>query len=148
MNECQKSLQKSNITVEIPGFTAKEASDAFCLVCSYDKSYDPKAGVSKELVGKALGSRWPGLTKSVLGGIQHVISVDNAAAYAELWYKGGNWYAVTGADLKKSLGLSGGFYQIAGITKGMKLEKALPIFIETFFGKMTSKAAPCPCQNS
>lgn len=143
VNDCLASLKKSNLEVQIPGFTAKEAGEAFCNACRYDKSFD--GNISKELIGKMLSPMWPSVAKSVLGGIQHVISVDNGASYAELWYKGGNWYTLTGADLKKSQDWDS-FSMVRGITKGMSMNDAVPRFLEALFGPLTAKAeVPCPC---
>jgi len=70
-------------------------------------------------------SVWPRLNKAAEGGIQHLVSVDNGAYYAELWGRGGSYYAVTGA----------GVYQMPGLAKGAKLEEALDVFLEKVVGK-------------
>ena len=66
-------------------------------------------------------SAWPRLDKAAEGGIQHLVSADNGAYYAELWGRDdGSYYAVTGA----------GVYQMPGLAKGAKLEEALDVFLE------------------
>lgn len=145
MDECQEALRKSNLNVEIFGFTKSEAAEAFCTVCRYDKSYD--GNINKALIQRTLTTAFPSVAKSVLGGITHCISVDNGAYYAELWHKGGSWYAVTGADLKKSAPKVE-YYEIEGITKGMSLADASIRFAEAIFGPSNVvKAAPCNCKD-
>jgi len=68
---------------------------------------------------------WPRLSKAAEGGIQHLVSADNGAYYAELWGRDGSYYAVTGA----------GIYQMPGLEKGAKLEEALDVFLEKVVGK-------------
>lgn len=144
ISQCQEALKKSNISVEIPGFTKAETAEAFCTVCRYDKSFD--GNITKSLIQRTLTTAFPSVSKSVLGGIQHVVSVDNGAYYAELWYKGGSWYAVTGAELKKSTSKVE-YYEIQGITKGMSLPDATIRFAEAIFGPSSVvKAAPCNCK--
>ena len=66
-------------------------------------------------------SAWPRLDKAAEGGIQHMVSADNGAYYAELWGRDdGSYYAVTGASV----------YQMPGLAKGAKLEEALDVFLE------------------
>lgn len=66
-------------------------------------------------------SAWPRLDKAAEGGIQHIVSADNGAYYAELWGRDdGSYYAVTGA----------GIYQMPGLAKSAKLEEALDVFLE------------------
>ena len=143
VSECLAALKKSNLSVTIPGFTAKEAGEAFCTVCRYDKSFD--GNITKDLIQKTLTTRWPSISKSVLGGIQHIVAVDNGANYAELWAKGGNWYAVTGAELAKG-DTKLQYFAISGVTKGMPLQEVAPRFVEAVFGPLNlSKSAPCPC---
>lgn len=144
VNDCLAALKKSNLEVVMKGFTSKEAGEAFCTACRYDKSFD--GNITKELIGKMLTAQWPTVSKSVLGGIDHVISVDNGANYAELWYKGGNWYTLTGADLKKSKDWDS-FGMVTGITKGMGINEAMPRFLEAVFGPLTKSEKPCPCGN-
>src|SRR6476659_5216173 len=120
-SECSEALRKSNLSVEITGFTKAESEAAFCTVCRYDKSFN--GDITKGLIGTILSTAYPSVSKSVLGGISHVVSVDNGAYYAELWYKGGSWYAVTGAELKKAT-TKVEYYEIPGITKGMSLPDA------------------------
>jgi hypothetical protein len=69
-------------------------------------------------------TRFPTLYKGAVGGLEHVISVDNGGAYFELWREGENWYATTGAAIK----------ELPGLMKGAKLDEAL----DQFF-KLTSK---------
>ena len=73
----------------------------------------------------SVASVWPRLSKAAEGGIQHLVSVDNGAYYAELWGRDGSYYAVTGA----------GVYQMPGLAKGAKLEEALDVFLEKVVGK-------------
>ncbi|KKL09757.1 hypothetical protein LCGC14_2562650, partial [marine sediment metagenome] len=56
-------------------------------------------------------TQFPWLYKGAVGGLQHVISVDNAGSYMELWRSGeneGNYYATTGAAIKPLPGLAKG----------------------------------------
>lgn len=145
-----KALFNNNLSLSIPGFTTKETSEAFGLMADYlYKADDISANGLKELVTKTLTTDFSGIEKSVLGGIQHVISADNGAYGAELWTKGGSWYAVTGASLAKATGVEAGIHQIPGISKGMRLTEAVPVFMETLFGEVRlskgGEKAPCPC---
>lgn len=147
MPSCAQHLEKRG--VEITGFSKSDSSYVACMAAQYCKGY--QAGESpamvEALVKGILSSRFGDeLSKSVLGGIQHVISVDNAASYAELWHKGGNWYAVTGADMDKATGAvsKGGIYEVAGISKGMPIREAVPRFLEAVFGPSKfSKGCGC-----
>lgn len=149
VKEWQKALQSNQLSLSIPGFTNKETSEAFGLMADYlYKADDISANDLKALVTKTLTTNYSGLEKSVLGGIQHVIAVDNGSYNAELWYKGGNWYAVTGAALQKATGVESGVHMIPGITKGMSITKAVPVFMETLFGDFQLKKGdekPCNC---
>ncbi|KKL27630.1 hypothetical protein LCGC14_2383200, partial [marine sediment metagenome] len=63
-------------------------------------------------------TQFPWLYKGAVGGLQHVISVDNAGSYMELWRSGkneGNYYATTGAAIKP----------LPGLAKGARLDEAL-----------------------
>lgn len=86
--------------------------------------------------GSAFTPRWSRIGKAVRGGIQHVVSADNGAYYAELWSSGvgkdANWYAVTGA----------GIHEVEGITKGMPLSEAL----SRFLASTVSKGGCEPCR--
>lgn len=65
-------------------------------------------------------TKFPWLYKGAVGGLEHVISVDNGGAYIELWREGqnGNYYATTGAKLAA----------LPGLSKGAKLDEALDRF--------------------
>lgn len=65
--------------------------------------------------------------KGAVGGIEHVISVDNGAYYMELWRDGsGSYYVTTGAKV----------VQMPGLAKGARLDDAL----DRFFRLMAKKA--------
>lgn len=137
---------KSRSDLSIPGYTLVESARAICRSIDY---LDQNHAIDKA-VEIVRTSHWPGLNKAVEGGMQHVISVDNAASYAELWSKGGNWYAVTGAtmpgdtSLKKAKGNA--IYEVPGLTKGMGLEEASARFLNKLFGAPAAKKAGCaPC---
>jgi hypothetical protein len=96
-----------------------------------------KALASRDIVaayGSAFTPRWGNIGKAVRGGIQHVVSADSGAYYAELWSSGvgkdANWYAVTGA----------GIHEVEGIKKGMPLSDALRIFLAS---TVTKGCEPC-----
>lgn len=135
MSTCTDRLQRAG--VEISGFNKADVATAVCAASRYCKSYAPGSTDIRPLLKTILGSQFGDrLSKAVTGGLQHVISVDNAAGYAELWYKGGSWYAVTGASLDKSTSQveKGGIYEIAGVTKGMPLAEASVRFLEAVYG--------------
>ena len=67
-------------------------------------------------------TQFPYLYKGATGGIQHVISVENAGNYLELWREGSAggelYYATTGAAIKP----------LPGLAKGARLDEALDRF--------------------
>lgn len=142
-------LVKNNPSLVVPGFSQQETVGALVKAVDY-LAAAPQGLV--EALKKARSTRWPDLSKAVDGGMQHVISVDNAAGYAELWHKGGNWYAVTGAELpgpslKKAVTSNepGGIYQIPKITKGMDIGHATSRFASALFGPIPLKKGGCNC---
>ena len=79
-------------------------------------------------------TQFPWLYKGAVGGLQHVISVDNAGAYMELWRSGendGNYYATTGAAIKP----------LPGLAKGARLDEALDRFFTLMAKVEKDKAA-------
>ncbi|KKM25373.1 hypothetical protein LCGC14_1595530, partial [marine sediment metagenome] len=59
------------------------------------------------------------LYKGAVGGIEHVISVDNGSYYMEMWRDGSEtYYATTGAAIKP----------LPGLAKGARLDEALDRF--------------------
>lgn len=143
------SIIKGSQSLVIPGFSQQETASAVLRAIEYTAG---QAGSSlAEAVRKARSTRWPDLTKAVEGGMQHVISVDNAAGYAELWHSGGSWYAVTGAELsgealrKSEDGGRGGIYQIPKVTKGMDIGRASIRFASALFGPIPLKKGGCNC---
>lgn len=66
------------------------------------------------------------LYKGAVGGLEHVVSVDNGGSYMEMWRDGGDqYYATTGAAIKP----------LPGIAKGARLDEAL----DRFFVLMAKK---------
>ena len=64
-------------------------------------------------------TQYPHLYKGAVGGIEHVISVDNGAYYMEMWRDGSEtYYATTGAAIKP----------LPGLAKGARLDEALDRF--------------------
>ncbi|KKL73469.1 hypothetical protein LCGC14_2074640, partial [marine sediment metagenome] len=79
-------------------------------------------------------TQYPHLYKGAVGGIEHVISVDNGAYYMELWRSGendGNYYATTGAAIKP----------LPGLAKGARLDEALDRFFHLMAKVEKDKAA-------
>ena len=79
-------------------------------------------------------TQFPWLYKGAVGGLQHVISVDNAGSYMELWRSGkneGNYYATTGAAIKP----------LPGLAKGARLDEALDRFFHLMAKVEKDKAA-------
>jgi hypothetical protein len=141
------SIVKADQALVVPGFSPQESASAISRAAEYSGAAGGLLGIAK----KARTTRWPDLSKAVDGGLQHVISVDNAAGYAELWHKGGSWYAVTGAELsgqairKSEDGGHGGIYQIPKVTKGMPIEYAATRFASAIFGPIPLKKGGCNC---
>lgn len=133
MPDCGPLLE-AHPDLSLPGFTKRESADALCAAANVA---NPDRPLTPRLARAMRTTRWPGLSKAVVGGITHLVSVDNAANYAELWYRGGSYYAVTGAELVRSAdgGVQSGIYQIGGVTRGAPLTKAMPAFLEAAFGK-------------
>jgi hypothetical protein len=130
----------------VPGFSIGESARAICRAMDYVVGRQPL----DKSVDAVRTSYWPNLSKQVEGGLQHVISVDNAAGYAELWSRGGNWYAVTGAtmpgdaSLKKSAKWA--VYEIPRLRKGLGIEEATAIFLSRLFGdEPLKKSGGCNC---
>ena len=149
------SLLKADPGLSIPGFSIGESARTICRAMDYSST----SGSLQDRVSSSRRSMWPTLGKAVEGGLQHVISVDNAAGYAELWAKGGNWYAVTGAALptdekvtKSSNGVplmktgSPSIYEVPTLYKGMDLEEASARFLKSIFASPTANSSDCkPC---
>jgi hypothetical protein len=79
-------------------------------------------------------TQFPWLYKGAVGGIEHVISVDNGAYHMELWRSGeneGNYYATTGAAIKP----------LPGLAKGARLDEALDRFFHLMAKVTKDKAA-------
>jgi len=116
----------------IPGFTEKESSIVFDQIRQINGNLAKSVGMTEQQwAGEIRTSAWPTISKAVSGGLQHVISVDNGANYAELWHRAGNWYAVTGA-IEKSGDV--GDWQfidaIGGVNKGMSITEVVPLFLK------------------
>lgn len=144
MSNCAVNLAKAGLS--LADFDKSDSSYAACRAAAYCAGYSPEnaeAVVHQVVMKSRFGDR---LEKAVQGGLRHVLSVDNAANYAELWYKGGSWYAVTGAtkDENGETVKKGGIYEIAGISKGMPLREASSRFLEAVFGPM-GVAKGCGC---
>ncbi len=74
-------------------------------------------------------TRFSHLYKGAVGGLEHVVSVDNGGSYMELWRTGeSEYYATTGAAIKP----------LPGLAKGARLDEAL----DRFFVLMTKKGIP------
>lgn len=146
---CVDALVKSGSFPEVPGFSKSESAAAVCGACRYSKGYDERVGPTPAAIAKARTTQWPNLSKSVMGGLQHMVSVDNAAGYAELWFQGGSWYAVTDAKLSRAFdsgATKSGIYEVAGITKGMRAGEATTRFLEATFGPLRlAKSGGCGC---
>lgn len=140
-------IVKGDQSLVAPGFSPQETATAIAKAVEYSVAGQDLA----DSVRKARTTRWPNLSKAVEGGMQHIISVDNAAGYAELWHKGGSWYAVTGAELsgqairKSEDGGHGGIYQIPKVTKGMDIGYAASRFASAVFGPIPLKKGGCNC---
>ncbi len=77
-------------------------------------------------------TQYPHLYKGAVGGIEHVISVDNGAYYMEMWRDGSdNYYATTGAAIKP----------LPGLAKGARLDEALDRFFHLMAKVEKDKAA-------
>lgn len=132
----------SRTDLQIPGFTMEEST--FAIKSAYDAMAPMAKSLkfpSEELLKNIRTSEWPTLSKSVVGGLQHVISVENGANYMELWRQGGNWYAVTGAGQldKGEIGDWKDINFISGVTKGMSIREVVPLFL---------KAMDCGCSKA
>jgi hypothetical protein len=119
--KCTKLLEAAGFE-PMPGRTLRESATALCMAASVHKAATDN-GLTPEVVLDMTTSRYPMLSKTVEGGFKHVISVDNGALYAELWSKGDNWYAVTGAAISL----------VDGIKKGMDATDAVPLFLKAVF---------------
>lgn len=144
-------IVKGDQSLVAPGFSPQETISAVTKALEYSGAGEDLAAS----VRKARTTRWPDLSKAVDGGMEHIISVDNAAGYAELWHKGGSWYAVTGAELpgvtvNKSVDGKGhgGIYQIPKVTKGMEIGYAASRFASALFGPIPLKKGGCNCGGS
>ncbi len=77
-------------------------------------------------------TQYPHLYKGAVGGIEHVISVDNGAYYMEMWRDGSEtYYATTGAAIKP----------LPGLAKGARLDEALDRFFHLMAKVEKDKAA-------
>lgn len=130
INKCSELLLAAAVE-PIPGRTADESARTLCLAAVFHKAASEE--LTPEVFAGMRKSRWPGLAKAVAGGFQHAVSVDNGAVYAELWSKGENWYAVSGA----------GVHQIDGVKKGMDARDAVPLFLKAVFADGTTRKRCC-----
>lgn len=79
-----------------------------------------------QILKASAATQFPHLYKGAVGGLEHVISVDNGGSYMEMWRDGGDqYYATTGAAIKP----------LPGLAKGARLDEAL----DRFFVLMTKK---------
>lgn len=136
--------------VKIPGLSRSESASLVCRALDY---YDPSVPLEKA-VREIRRTAWPDIERSVSGGLQHYISVDNGASYAELWGRGGSWYAVTGAPspsgetFMKSARWDG-IYEIPGVFKGMPAEEAAARFLDRLFSPPLARGhGGCNCGGS
>lgn len=142
------AIVKGDQSLVVPGFSTQETVGAIAKALEYSGGAAQGLATAVKL---ARTTRWPDLSKAVDGGMQHVISVDNAAGYAELWHKGGSWYAVTGAGMagpavnKSDDGGRSGIYQIPKVTKGMEIGYAASRFASSLFGPIPLKKGGCDC---
>lgn len=145
MPTCTQTLETRG--VEIKGLSKSESASVICSAARYCAGYPSHGQLSGSLVKSMLTSRFgDALSKSVVGGLQHVVSVDNGASYAELWHKGGNWYAVTGGQPTGGPTVDkGGIYEIAGVVKGMPAPEATTRFLEAVFGPSAIGKGGCGC---
>lgn len=125
-------------------------TDAFARAICRAVQYHSEPNIP-QAIAKSRASIWPEISKAVQGGLVHVISADNAAGYAELWHKGGSWYAVTGAkpkDPTPTLAKADPWhiYEIPGVTKNMPIEQATARFLGALFGaSLRLGAGGCGC---
>lgn len=130
LNKCVDALKSIGVTSKA-GRTEQETVTAVCLAAKAHVDYDESVGITPTIVGKMFSTRWSRLNKSVEGGITHFLSVDNGAAYAELWSRGENWYSVTGATRdKEDKRQDGGVWEIPGVVRGMGAQDAVPLFLD------------------
>lgn len=148
MATCVESIERSGL--ELSGFNKSDSAYVLCRAATYCAGYTPERAdsiIHRTVLQSRFGDR---LEKAVQGGFRHVVSVDNAGSYAELWHKGGSWYAVTGAGDKVSKADGsdkGGIFEISGVTKGMPLREAGTRFLEAVFGpaSFAKSASGCGC---
>ncbi|KKL86280.1 hypothetical protein LCGC14_1946330 [marine sediment metagenome] len=77
-------------------------------------------------------TQYPHLYKGAVGGLEHVVSVDNGAYYMEMWRDGSEtYYATTGAAIKP----------LPGLAKGARLDEALDRFFTLMSKVEKDKAA-------
>lgn len=145
MSNCNDLLKSMpEVLSNDAGFSMSEMARTLCRAVAYSPDTS-----SPQTFAKARASFWPDISKSIEGGAQHVFSADNGSIYAELWYKGGSWYAMTGADpngdpsFKKSDPWAP--YEIKGVYKGMALEEASARFLSTVFTSRLVKAPAGGC---
>jgi len=118
--------------LQIPGFTPAESEFVLGFVYNAVMPIAKSFGVeSDEILSGMRQTEFPQLSKSVFGGLQHVVSVDNAANYVELWRQGGNWYAVTGAIQKSQVADWDSINLIPGVSKGMRISEVMPLFLKS-----------------
>ena len=145
LNKCIDALRSIGVTSKA-GRTEEETVAAVCLAAKSHADYDESVGITPTIIGKMFSTRWAGLNKSIEGGITHFLSVDNAAAYAELWSRGENWYAVTGATKDKEDKGQGGVWQIPGVIKGMVAQDVVPLFLTALQkGTFGGRRKGCNC---
>ena len=154
--ECLEVL-KAEPRLQVPGFTLRETAQAICRALDFM----PAGSKIDQAVMAARTTVWPDVAKAGPGGLQHVVSVDNGANYAELWYKGGNWYAVTGAvDPKVSKAIQpgrilvppmtdkwGGIYEIPSLFCGDGINRAVGEFLTAVFWQAKLEKGSKACRS-
>lgn len=116
----------------LAGFTQSESTIVLGQIEKINGQLAKSLGMSRDdYLTEITTSAWPTISKAVSGGLEHVISVDNGANYAELFHRGGSWYAVTGA-LRKSGELEwNDISAMQGVSKNMSITEVVPIFLKS-----------------
>lgn len=150
VSDCEQVL-KAAPHFQIPGLPLGELAKAVRRVTTYIS----RGRIDLGVLAQMRTSIWneSQISKTVSGGLDHVISVDNGASYAELWHQGGNWYGMGGLDadgktvLKKTADHSDPF-MITGILKGMGVEEATARFTQALMGPANLATGGCGCGGS
>ena len=145
LQSCMEGLISLGVSAQ-GGMTLADTTASLCLASRQHDGFNPKVGVTPTMLQKMLGTRWSDLSKSVEGGINHFVSVENGGYYAELWSQGENWYAVTGAGIDKS---EGGIWLVPGVTKGTVPVEATRLFLKAVgdrqYATASKKSKDCGC---